>query len=720
MDPAQFKLYTDGLANLETTRARQDSLRNVKRREEQIVQALVRQTSPCDGTSTAGVRTLFKEIELAGAEAGTEHIIEIAARSAAGSLRGELERYIKKRLTAPTALNSRFEVPWAEVKAHLRGAFLHVDEDSALRDEVEKTRQSAYEPETDDSEDYTVIKGRLFSTTLPTPTAANYPRLVLPVAYRKKVINRAHKEVGHMATVKTLDRLREAYVWQEMRRDIESHIELCPVCRVHQRRPDYVPMGEMPLAAYPKQIVGADLIGPFVSSLNGNKYVLTIIDHCTGWAEAFPLKDKTNASVWQAWANHFLPRHGTPEVLITDNGQEFKASAWRTYLKQLGVEHRTTTPVHPQSNGRAERFNRTLKELMAKSVNNFAPDWENRLGDCLAAYRVSVSSVTGYTPFFLLYGRHGRAPLTRLLQPRSANHFGNRLDDLSLALQTARHFTADSHKYNRARLAKRADAKDIRVGDTVLLKAEERLTLTSRWDPQWGVVRVSGPVLWLRQQQSGKVRVVNREKVKLVDPHLNWDEIIERPRRSQRHRTGIKSFPTSIPPPPPAKKRIVEETEEGDATSTSRLSQDSQVASDQELGLDSLMSPPSPTPSDKSDQSAASDPSPTTMDLQTPDSPCRLKLTRREGEWEVVQPQNFPPLPDSIPPLKLSRRNRRWAIDGRASKKRSAPSTAHRQQRRRSSRLATKRHLPFHSPPSADEQKRARCEAVDLVCLFAG
>ena len=108
---------------------------------------------------------------------------------------------------------------------------------------------------------------------------------------------------------------------------------------------------------------------------------------------------------------------------------------------------------------------------MAKSVNNFAPDLENRLGDCLAAYRVSVSSVTGYTPFFLLYGRHGRAPLTSLLQPRLANHFGNLLDDLSSALQTARHFTADSRKYNRARLAKRAAAKDIRVGDTVLLKA---------------------------------------------------------------------------------------------------------------------------------------------------------------------------------------------------------------------------------------------------------
>ena len=117
-----------------------------------------------------------------------------------------------------------------------------------------------------------------------------------------------------------------------------------------------------------------------------------------------------------------------------------------------------------------------MKELLAKFVNNCTPDWEDRLGDCLAAYRVSVSDVTGHTPFFLLYGRRGRTPLTRLLQPRTANHFGNRLDDLSLALQTARHATADSHKYNRQRSAKRADAKDIHVGDTVLLRAKERLT----------------------------------------------------------------------------------------------------------------------------------------------------------------------------------------------------------------------------------------------------
>ena len=38
-------------------------------------------------------------------------------------------------------------MPWTELKEHLLASFLHVDEASALRDEVEKTSQSAYEPE---------------------------------------------------------------------------------------------------------------------------------------------------------------------------------------------------------------------------------------------------------------------------------------------------------------------------------------------------------------------------------------------------------------------------------------------------------------------------------------------------------------------------------------------------------------------------------------------
>lgn len=388
-----------------------------------------------------------------------------------------------------------------------------------------------------DSEDsdFTLAQGVLYSIRKPTPTSAVYPRLVLPSGYREQIIKRAHKDVGHMSSAKTLDRIREAYVWPGMRADVKRFISLCATCCAHQRRSDKTPMGDMPLPATPMQVVGMDLIGPFAESSQGNRYILTIIDHHSGWGEAYPIKNKTNHSVWTAFANNFIPRHGIPEILITDNGKEFTAKAWCDYLKEIGIDHRRTTPVHPQSNGKVERFNRTFKETLAKLVNNRALDWEDRVGDVLFAHRNSVSSVTGYTPFFLLYGRRSRAPLAKLLQPGSGvNHFGNRLDELSEAFKQARTNTKESRLHNQRRIGQRANADQIEVGDTVVIKAEERLTMTSRWDPQWEVTRVSGTTCWLRNQQTGKTKVLHREKVKLIDPNVVWDDFQPRPIRNPR------------------------------------------------------------------------------------------------------------------------------------------------------------------------------------------
>ena len=400
--------------------------------------------------------------------------------------------------------------------------------------------------EDENEDEHEIIKGVLYSTLSPSVMAPSYPRLILPRSSRRNVIDRAHKEVGHMAVWKTLERITEAYVWQGIRRDVRDRLKQCSVCLRHGRRKDHVQMGEMPLASNPMQIIGMDLIGPFTESPAGNRYVFTMIDHCTGWAEAFPLKDKTNRSVWEAFTNLFLPRHGVPEVIISDNGGEFTAIEWERYLQQLGVDHRHTTPVHPQSNGRTERFNRTLKSMLEKLVNNNTATWEDRLGDALLAYRTSVSTVHGHTPFYLMYGRRSRMPLTRVLAGNGCNPFGNRLDDLATALKITRQLTEESRHCNRERLAKKANACDIAVGDSVVVKAEERLTLTSRWDPHWEVTRVRGPVLWIRQQQSGRTRVVNREKVKLVDPTVSWDESRPRPLRVQRrHKAPAQREPES-------------------------------------------------------------------------------------------------------------------------------------------------------------------------------
>ena len=61
--------------------------------------------------------------------------------------------------------------------------------------------------------------------------------------------------------------------------------------------------------------------------------------------------------------------------------------------------------INPQCNGKVERLNRTLKEMLMKLINSNRGDWEEQLGVALMAYNDATSSVTGHTPFFLHYGR---------------------------------------------------------------------------------------------------------------------------------------------------------------------------------------------------------------------------------------------------------------------------------------------------------------------------
>ena len=105
----------------------------------------------------------------------------------------------------------------------------------------------------------------------------------------------------------------------------------------------------------------------------------------------------------------------------------------------------------------------------------------------MLAYRASVSTNVLFTAHFLMTARHLRMPMQKALRASNENECGNRLDTLATALKTARSMTEESRKYNRDKLAKKAKGHDISPGDSVMIKSEERLTLTARWNPRWTV-----------------------------------------------------------------------------------------------------------------------------------------------------------------------------------------------------------------------------------------
>ncbi len=70
------------------------------------------------------------------------------------------------------------------------------------------------------------------------------------------------------------------------------------------------------------EVLGVDLIGPFTMTAKGNRYVITMTDLFTKWVVAYPLKDKTGASVAKAIVK-MIYTQGPPVKIITDQGREF-------------------------------------------------------------------------------------------------------------------------------------------------------------------------------------------------------------------------------------------------------------------------------------------------------------------------------------------------------------------------------------------------------------
>ena len=98
--------------------------------------------------------------------------------------------------------------------------------------------------------------------------------------------------------------------------------------------------------------------------IKGWDYVHVAIDDATRLAYAEVLTDEkaTTAAGFLRRATEFFARHGiTVERLITDNGSAYRSKLHSLACQALGIRHLRTRPYRPQTNGKAERFIRTLQ-----------------------------------------------------------------------------------------------------------------------------------------------------------------------------------------------------------------------------------------------------------------------------------------------------------------------------------------------------------------------
>ena len=91
--------------------------------------------------------------------------------------------------------------------------------------------------------------------------------------------------------------------------------------------PQNVPQGQIESAS-PWDILSVDVMGPFVSSRKGERYILSIIDCFSKYLILVPLKDHTASTVSRALYERVVGYFGCPRKILLDRGTEFTDRIW--------------------------------------------------------------------------------------------------------------------------------------------------------------------------------------------------------------------------------------------------------------------------------------------------------------------------------------------------------------------------------------------------------
>ena len=190
-------------------------------------------------------------------------------------------------------------------------------------------------------------------------------KLVPQLEDRECVIKRIHEQTGHFGVRRTAQMVMSAHWWRTLHTDVARFVGKCSVCdRVRSSfnslQPELSPLPIEPMFYR----WGFDLAGEFPVTARGYKWVLIAVEHFSKHIELIPLRSKTPEETAAAGAEIFC-RFGAPAEVVTDGGGEWEG-AFDELLASCFIDHRCTSPNHPQANGLSERIVQVLKKSLRK------------------------------------------------------------------------------------------------------------------------------------------------------------------------------------------------------------------------------------------------------------------------------------------------------------------------------------------------------------------
>jgi hypothetical protein len=245
----------------------------------------------------------------------------------------------------------------------------------------------------------------------------------------------------------------------------------------------------------PFEKIFLDIVGPLITTISGNTYILTMQDDLTKYSLGVPIPNHQANTVAEAFVVHFVCVHGIPETILTDQGTDFLSKTFTEMCKLLKINKINTSPFHPQTNGSLERSHRTLAEYLRHYVDKNLNNWDQFLPYAFFVYNSTEHSSTNYQPYTLLYGKNLEIPINLKHEPEPRYNYDDYYYDLKQKLQESHKIAKEKLIRNKMKSKENYDNKghaiEVHVKDQVLLRDDtQRNKLHPLWKGPYEVIEV--------------------------------------------------------------------------------------------------------------------------------------------------------------------------------------------------------------------------------------
>ena len=139
-------------------------------------------------------------------------------------------------------------------------------------------------------------------------------------------------------------------------------------------------------------------------------FLLTMLDVFTRYVHATPLRVISAKNIVKSLLD-FFSHFGMPRRIQTDGASYFVGNVFEAALTEWGIQHRVSSPYHPQTQGAVERSHQTIKSILRKYALQFNIHWDDDLPYLLFALREVPNESAGFSPSELVFAHKVRGPL---------------------------------------------------------------------------------------------------------------------------------------------------------------------------------------------------------------------------------------------------------------------------------------------------------------------